>query len=372
MDGTSDALATWGWGLRRYAWLVALCVIGVGILVPVMLSRSGKVYEAQAQVGPTKPLLLTNITPLPRFAQSVFTNGAVARDVRRLLGLPKTAAVVPNTAALTAAQDNPVMVVSGKNSSASTAAKIADQAAATFVVELNKYNGSVGTFAVQDTAQTPARPLPKLLGGKLAMVVGLLAGLVAGLGLVGLLVAVRRPVVGSSAAQTATGLPVMGRLQLRRRGGTLEGRSVLAMRALCRRLLAADQDVVLVAGSRKAEVDQVCANLTTMLASARIVGSSQTSETKAGGGKRALGRVAIPEIVAVDPSSPDLWVERPGSRALTLLLVPEGIRSSSLHRMVDQYASGSQSALALITHSWQRAPFRARRSSKAELASQPG
>jgi hypothetical protein len=371
MDGSSDVLATWGWGLRRYAWLVALCVIGVGILVPGVQARSSSVYEAQAQVGPTKPLLLSNLDPLPRFAESVFNNGAVARQVRQRLRLPKSASVIPGKVQLTTAQDNPVMVVYGKSTSAATAAHIADQAAATFVVELNKYSGSVGTFAVQDSAQRPARPLPKLLGGPLALVVGLLAGLVVGLGLVGLIVAVRRPVVGASAARAATGLPVMGRVRLGRRAA-LDAGSLPAMRALCRRLLAADQDVVLVAGSRESEVYEVCANLKSLLASARVAGSRRTRADEAEHGKGSSRELAVPEIVAADPRSPELWVDRPGGRLLTLLLVPEGIRSSRLHLLVDQHASGGQAALALVTHSRQGPLFGARPSSKTALASQPG
>lgn len=347
MDGTSDALATWGWGLRRYAWVVVVCVVGVGILLPTVMSRSGKVYQAQAQVGPTKQVLLPNLDPLPRFAESVFDNGAVAGAVRRLLRLPANAAVVPDTVQLTTAQDNPVMVVSGKSSKPATAVRIADTAAASFVVQLNKYSQSVGTFAVQKKAQTPAKPVPKFIGGRLAVVVGLLAGLVGGCGLVGLIVVLRRPVVGSAAAQSATGLPVLARLPLRS-GAAGEG-SVLAMRALCRRLLAGGHEVVLVAGTSRKEVQGFCTDMKSLLANAHVVAPTETLDPGSVRGARSSSTPPVPEIVALDPTSSDLWVDAPDGRSLTLLLVPEGIRSSVLRRIVDQYASGTHAALALVT-----------------------
>ena len=61
MDRTSDVGATWAWGLRRYAWVVALLVVGFGVLVAVAQARSSDVYEARSQVGPTRPLVLKNL-----------------------------------------------------------------------------------------------------------------------------------------------------------------------------------------------------------------------------------------------------------------------------------------------------------------------
>ena len=81
-------------------------------------------------------------------------------------------------------------------------------AAATFVVQLNRYSGSVGTFAVQSDAVLPAKPEPKIISGPWGLVVGLLAGLVAGCGAVGLVVVLRHPVVGAAAAAGTSGLPV--------------------------------------------------------------------------------------------------------------------------------------------------------------------
>src|SRR5262245_2863557 len=191
MERSSDVMATWGWGLRRYAWVVVLFVVGLGVLVPLVQSQSADVYQTQAQVGPTKELRLPNLDPLPRFAQSVFDNGAVARDVRELRGLPADASVIPGTVRLQTAQDNPVMTVTGEGSSPTIATSVANKAADTFVVELNRYKRSVGTFAVQSVAVPPAKAEPKLVSGPWGVVIGVLAGLVAGIGAVGLIVALR-------------------------------------------------------------------------------------------------------------------------------------------------------------------------------------
>jgi len=55
-------MSTWAWGLRRYAWVVVLFVVGLGVLVPLAQSRAADVYETHSQVGPSRQLLLPNPT----------------------------------------------------------------------------------------------------------------------------------------------------------------------------------------------------------------------------------------------------------------------------------------------------------------------
>jgi hypothetical protein len=320
MERTSDVMATWGWGLRRYAWVVVLFVVGLGVLVPLAQSRSADVYQAQAQVGPTRKLLLPNLDPLPRFAQSVFDNGAVAREVRTLLGLPADAVVVPGKVSLRTAQDNPVMVVIGTGSSAQQAAVVANEAAATFVTELNRYSDSVGKFGRQSDAVPPARAEPKLVSGRLGVAVGVLAGLVAGCGFVGLIMALRRPVVGAAAAEGAAGLPVVGQVRLARRAPPDEN-ARLAVGALSRRLLRDKHDVVYLAGPVRSQVDQVAAGLQAFL-------------TNAGTPPAA----PVPEVTTLAASSLETWVAATDRCSMTLLVVPEGIRSATLHQLADRYS----------------------------------
>ena len=370
MDRTSDVGATWAWGLRRYAWVVAVLVVGFGVLVAVAQARSTDVYEARSQVGPTRPLVLKNLDPLPRFAQSVFTNGGVAQDVRKQLGLSPDATVIPGTVELTTAQDNPVMVVVAKSGSPSTAVAVANKAAATFVVELNRYSGSVGTFAVQHSAVTPAKPAPKLAGGFWGLVVGALAGLVAGLGVVGLILVLRRPVVGAGAAEAATGLPVLGTVRLPR-SGPPEGNDLVGVAALARRLLMEGHEVVYVTGPVQSQVDQVCASINGVLAKARAgpprtTGASQDEATR---GRRTP---PTPEIVALETTSIEEWIGAPDNGGLTLLVVSEGIKARSLRTFVDQHASGNAAALALVTLHRKGIGFASKRRREAALASQPG
>jgi hypothetical protein len=347
MEGSSDVMATWAWGLRRYWWVVVLFVVGLGVLVPLAQSRSADVYEAQSQVGPSKQLLLPNLDPLPRFAQSVFDNGAVASDVRALRGLPPGASVIPGTVQLRTAQDNPVMIITGQGSSPAIAASVANAAAATFVVQLNRYSGSVGTFAVQSDAVPPAKPEPKIISGPWGLVVGLLAGLVAGCGAVGLVVALRHPVVGAGAAAGTTGLPVLGRVPLLRRGPP-DGTERMAIGAVSRRLLKGEHDVVYVTGPVQGQVDRVASGVSTFLGSSQNSGSSLAYGDLGPRDPTSPRSRSAPEIAALDSSSLETWVEAPGHCSLTLLVVPEGIRAGSLRQLVDQRTAGSAAALVLV------------------------
>jgi capsular polysaccharide biosynthesis protein len=350
---------------------VALCVVSLGVLVPVAQSRSSDVYEARSQVGPTRPLVLKNLDPLPRFAQSVFSNGGVAQDVRQQLGLSADATVIPGRVELTTAQDNPVMVVVAKSSSPSTAAAVANKAAATFVVELNRYSGSVGTFAVQHSAVAPAKPAPKLAGGYWAVVVGLLAGLVAGLGVVGLILVLRRPVVGAAAAEAATGLPVLGTVRLPRNGPP-DGHDLVGIGALARRLLIEGHEVVYVTGPVQSQVDQVSASISSVLAKARVGPPGTTASDGEDAATRPRRTSPTPDIVALETSSLEEWIATPDTGALTLLVVSEGIRARSLRTLVDQHASGTAAALALVALHRRGIRFASKRRREAALASQPG
>jgi len=343
MERTSDVMATWAWGLRRYAWIVVLFVVGLGVLVPLIQSRSSDVYEAQSQVGPNKKLLLPNLDPLPRFAQSVFDNGAVARDIRDLLGLSPTSSVIPGTVRLRTAQDNPVMIVTGQGSTPERAALVANKASSTFVAELNRYSGSVGTFAVQSPAVAPAKPDPKVVSGGWGVVVGVLAGLVAGVGAVGLIVALRRPVVGAAAAQHTTGLPVLGRVPLSRRGPPDQAER-LAVGAVSRRLLKGEHDVVYVTGPVQGQVERLAGAVSGFLAHAggRAAPSDPFGETE-----HPLLGPHSPEVTALDPSALETWVEDPQRCSLTLLVVPEGIGARPVQHLVDQRGSGSAAAVVL-------------------------
>lgn len=327
---SGNVLGVLGWGLRKYAWIVAVCVLALGVLVPWLLSRSPVQYDAQAQVGPTDPLRFSNLDPLPRLGESVFTNGAVAATIRRSVQPPMPAAtpVIPNRVELVTSQDNVVFVVVGHGSTPATAARFANLAATSFTAELNKYARSVGSFAVQKLATKPALPTDTF-GGRLAETIGVVAGLVAGIGLVILVLAMTRPVLSAQDALEATGAQGFGRLRLAR-----SGRGVRGLPQLIRRLRAHPADTVLVVGPRRSRADR------------RMLENDLTQILGPGG----------PAIV--DGATPAQIATRPES-SLVLLVVREGIGYGTLRRLAEQYLDGGESGVLLV-HGHGGLPWRRR------------
>src|SRR4051794_29207562 len=245
--GGGHVFGALGWGLRRYAWLVVLFILAAGVLLPWLQSRSADTYEARALVGPQTKITLPNFDPLPRIAETQFNDGVVSDAVRRELNLQPTISVIPSHADLIAPQDNPIFTILGRAGDPDVAAKIANVAAAAFAVEMNKFSQqapgeppAVGFFQVTTEAQPPTEPLPHLAGAKWAVIFGLLAGAVGGIGAVALIVVIRRPVIDSGTAVDATDMPVLGRVTMQR--DPLGGDHVKGVAALCRRLLASDPE----------------------------------------------------------------------------------------------------------------------------------
>ncbi|MBA3233908.1 MAG: hypothetical protein H0T17_08185, partial [Propionibacteriales bacterium] len=128
MTAGGDVFTTLMWGLRKYAWIVIVFVVGIGVLVPLAQSRADDVYEARAYVGPSGAIVLQNLDVLPRLGENVFSNGAVADTVRRSLGLSGSAAVVPERVELVTAQDNIVFTVIGRGDNPGEAKDVANLA----------------------------------------------------------------------------------------------------------------------------------------------------------------------------------------------------------------------------------------------------
>lgn len=318
MNG-GDATGIFGWGFRRYAWLLVLFTAGVGLLVPWLLNRGPAQYDAQAQVGPTAPLTFHNLDPLPRLGESVFTNGAVAATIRNSTSppLPQTASVIPQRVELVTAQDNVVFVVVGHAATARAAARYANLAAVAFTAELNKYSHSVGSFAVQKPAAVPATPAPKP-GGGLVAAAGVLAGFLAGVGAVLLLLAVRRPVLSLETARDATGAESFGRLVLARAGGGVRG-----LPQLIRSLREKRAETLLVVGPRQLRAERP----------ALVAG---LSEILGPDGPSIIEQPSTAQLMAKPESS---WV---------LLVVPEGIGYTALRRQAERYLDGRNCGVLLV------------------------
>jgi hypothetical protein len=121
----------------------------------------------------------------------------------------------------------------------------------------------------------------------------------------------------------------------------------MGLGALSRRLLTREDDVVYVTGSVQSEVDRISAGINECLTGTG--GTRRTQEARDGQPMEPDGTRPRPgpEIVPVDTSSLETWMGT-DNHSLTLLVVPEGIRAASLHRLADHAASGSAAALVLV------------------------
>jgi hypothetical protein len=338
-DGGSDVFATLLWGLRRYVLLVLATVLALGVLIPLALSRRTAEYQATAQVGPSKALVLPNTNPLPRIAESVFNNGAVEESVRTLLKQPN-GNIIPSKVQLIAAQDNVVLEVVAHAPTPQGAIDIANNAAGAFVLELGKYTDSVAPFALQHRAIL-AKKVPKVAGGSASIALGLVAGLLAGVALVGMMLVFRRPVVDASTAQDVTGLPVIGRISLPRHGppGERDGRGIAL---LCRRLLAASASTIQVAAPSQAQAQLLVLSMTEAFGQ-MPAGRRPQKRTAAQGGSVP----ALPKVVA--PEGTQAWISAPHDNSYTVLLAPEGISARTLRLFAEGHDTGSPSGVVLVS-----------------------
>jgi hypothetical protein len=336
-ENGTDVFATLLWGLRRYIALVVAMVLVLGVVVPLVLSRRTEVYQATAQVGPSQKLELSNADPLPRIAESVFNNGAVEEDIRGLLHQPG-GNIIPSKVQLVAAQDNLVLEVEAHASTAQEAMQIANEAAATFVIELNRYSKSVAPFLLQHRAVL-AKKVPKIAGGYVSVALGLIAGLLAGIGLVGLILVLRRPVVDASTAQDVTGSPVIGRISLPRQGPpeVADGR---AIGLLCRRLLATSASTIHLAAPRHGQAERLADLMTDAFMRMR---EGRRPQKRSGGQGSQSNR---PKVLA--PEGADAWICDADDASYTVLLAPEGISTRKLRHFSEGHDTGAPTGVVLV------------------------
>lgn len=376
-----DVFGVLGWGLRRYGWVVALFVIGFGLLVPTALDRVPDQYEAQAQVGPAQSLTLQKLDALPRVGDTVFNNGTVAAAVRNSFDppLPRSVDVIPARVELIAAQDNIVFTVVGRGSTAREAQRTANIAAASFANEINKYARTIGSFAVQQLAQRPGQPVDRP-SGLLTLGLGVVAGLTAGVGAVAFLLVWRRPVIDVVTAEDASDAAVFGRVLLATSRDFTRG-----LPQLCRRVLSGSADTLLLAGPRNTRRERRLLGdiLADTLAPTRHVetwrGEADLTEPDE---VSALGGARRDRLVIIDDPTQAQLVARPDT-SLTLLIVKEGISHAALRRQVERYLDGGAEGVVLVRRTrrgWpqrratthrQRKPVRDEGPPRARVAEQP-
>lgn len=342
MKHATDVTGILGWGLRRYAWLITLFVIALGIVVPGVLERAPAQYEASAQVGPAGGLRLTNLDVLPRMGTDVFRSVPDSAVVKEAAGVPESEDLPPEQLELVAAQDNIIFTVLGRGSSPEVAQDIANVAAADFVTQLNLYSQPVGSFAVSRLATPPTESIPRL-EGPLAWAIGIASGLLAGFGTVALLLLLRRPVLDAVTAGLETGAPVLGRITLGRGGAS-------GMTKLCHRILSQPTGMVLMVGPPDTRRDrqELADELVGCVGHVRRVIAMGSREPVDDYGSASL---AVPsgtdELFLLADASPVEVATRP-DQSLTLLVLREGIPRTSLRELAQQYLDGGDSAVVLL------------------------
>ena len=360
-----DAVSVLGWGLRRYAWFVVLAMIALAVIIPVALKNGSPTrYLAQAEVGPTVKLNLSNLDPLPRVGETVFTNGAVADAVRASYhpALAASESVVPSRVELVAPQDNVVFTVLGRGATPAEAKDVANVAAGTFTEQLNKYGEAVGTFAVQRPASTPAAPIPTV-NIPLAVLAGEAGGLVVGIGCIAAFLAWRRPVLDAVTAERIAGAPVYGTVQLDPSSDEAKG-----LPQLCHRLLRTRAGVIFLVGHKWNRYDR--SRLATELRG--VLGGPRAVTVLSGGHQSFWGLTPDAreeghesDLLIVDgPTQTELAV-RP-DESVTLLVVPEGLSESKLRREAEYLLDPGPSGVVLVRggpwssgpHAWRARPRR--------------
>lgn len=343
MSGDGDALGTLGWGLRRYAWLVLLCVFGLAVAVPVWRHITPKQYQAQALVGPTGPLNLGNITPLPRIGASVFSDGAVASAVRASYRppLPATAKVIPKQVSLIAPQENIVFGVVGTAPTPQQAARLANVAANAFAAEMNKYKASVGAFGVQAPATSAGATSTAAIHSRTeAVAIGLLVGLLAGVGVVALILVRRRPVLGTAGVTEAAGPMPVYRLDFRHD-------EVVGAPHLSHDLLSPEVHTLLLVGSAETTGTRVAIASTVQ----RLLAGGRPVTILTSGEVAQLESVSTPSksprlLVVTDPAPTTLATRADGS--MVLLVAAEGIPRSRLRTLAGRFLDGGHQAVVLV------------------------
>ena len=210
-----DSVATRLWlGLKRYWYIVLIpAVLATGLAYGAAARSSDALYDATSVIVASD--LKIRPEGLPRFAESVFAGGEVARGAA--VGLPYDAAdLIPDRVRLEPFENTVVLEVVGTDPDPRLAARIANEVAESFVAELNEPGPTLGIFVIQSRAQVPTAPVAQA-GGAIAVVLGVAAGVLIGVGALLLLLVVRRPVLTASDAASASNAQVLTTLRLPRR-----------------------------------------------------------------------------------------------------------------------------------------------------------
>ncbi|HEX9888842.1 MAG TPA: hypothetical protein VGA69_05155 [Nitriliruptorales bacterium] len=249
--GTDAASRLW-WAVKRYRVLVVVVVLGAALLGawrgPDLLADSDEpVYETAALVVAAQLEVRPEL--LPKTAVALFEAGAVASRTVMATGVgtsPKD--LIPGVVRVEPVESSVVIEVIARHADPVLAAELANAAATAFVDVLNRPGALFGTFIVQEFAGRPVQTEPQP-GRALPAAVGLFAGLTFALGLIGLYVALRRPVLSPVEVADLAGAPVLGAPNLPK-GRSYDPTQVAGLTALLKRVFPDRQGTAVVVGVR--------------------------------------------------------------------------------------------------------------------------
>ena len=350
MDRGSDVFRTLRWGLRKYAWVVVLTTVAVGVVIPFVQAQQPDVYEATAEVTYDGELLVPNIDPLPRAGETVFNNGAVADGVRKVLGKRGSGGgVIPQKVELVAQQDNVVFTVIGRDGDPKTAQELANTAATIFALQMTQLPLAVNGFTQSTPAAKPTTPVATLTNGPVGLALAVMAGVIAGLGAVMLLLMRRQPVLDAVTASEVAGAPVLGKIRVPHRSVAPGEGPVGGIAPLARRMLAGRADLVMLAGppAGSDERRRVSSALAEVLGQHRKVRLLRGGELDLSAAPASAAEAGTPELVIIDGPTPLEQAVRPET-SMMLLVVPEGISMASLREAVNDHVDGDGTGVVLV------------------------
>ena len=335
------------WGLKHFWWVVVLGAVLGALLVPWYQYQQPRQFDATALVVAAK--LTTTTTVLPRYATSVFDNGGVATAVERQFGpAGDLEDIVPKEVSMVAAQDSIVMEVIGHSEDPEEAVKIADVAAAAFVDELNTPGAGVGVFEVQSQASAPVEATEVFRAAPYSIIVGTFGGTILGIGIVLLILVLRRPVVAGP--RRLVGLPVAGLVYVpRRKPGKSDGSARLeGATTLARNVLGRAPETIYVLGTKRR------ASHTEMVTWA-LRDALGRAPTKGALIRRVDGGAPLTRPVIHVDSPDDPRLLEMSASTLVLVVAPEGSSLASLRRVTDPF-DPAHAAVVIVRKTFRKGP----------------
>lgn len=352
----SPVSTRFAWALRTYGWMVLACALALAA-APLLLEQEEPSYQADALVVARQ----LGVPPeaLPRLGQAVFDGDALEARVAAdpTVGGDPTE-LVPERLSLVAAEDSIVLVVQGRDPDPVAAANLATLGASILADELNRGGAGVGVFALQAPASVPTEPLDAP-DHRLLMVVGALAGVVLGLGLVALVATLRRPVITAADVRETVGVPLLGTVRLvRARRHTYHGPVGVRGIATVTRWLGTVPPgrLLFISPSSTTSVRRrVLVMVAVALGILRRVRAEGPPEVLDAIERLRLGNGAVPpradtsdELVLVDGSSPLEVVDPATTHVSAVVVAPLGVRRRRLHALASDYMDAGLVGVVLV------------------------